>query len=122
MVGSEMYSDICALRLAHLLSLQNHQISVFVAPSADQRVLDLSNLIECDLLEAHELPYQLDLVVTTLTGSNKFEVWKAELDGHLKNAQIHHCYCSTRQPFLSKNSSRFEVRICEVHITNLFLP
>ena len=89
MVGSEMYSDICALRLAHLLSLQNHQISVFVAPSADQRVLDLSNLIECDLLEAHELPYQLDLVVTTLTGSNKFEVWKAELDGHLKNAQIH---------------------------------
>ena len=89
MVGSEVYSDLCALRLAHLLSLQNHRISVFVAPSADQRVFDLSNLIECDLLEAHELPYHLDLVVTTITGSNKFEVWKAEIDGHLKNAQVH---------------------------------
>ena len=88
MVGGEKYSDLCALRLAHLLSLQNHQVSIFVAPSAETEVVELSSQIDCCLLEAHELPYELDLAVTTLAGSNKFEVWKAELDGFTKNAHI----------------------------------
>ena len=95
LIGAEEYTDACVLRLAHLLQMQSHRVSLFIAPSADSSLFELARDFECDVLEAHELPFRVDLVVSTLAGSNKFEVWKAELDGHVKQADIAQTMVST---------------------------